>query len=135
MRGHRLNAAAQAAARSILEECQARAQRHREGHAGELRRLWKQLVQTYLFPKESKVTLKDAVRQFRRASEAAVRPIYEEMQRRLQGLLTTQQKTAAGPPPPKPRWLELMEIALADEDAPAAGPGKTPATRPSNDGR
>lgn len=132
----------QHAARVILEDCQRRARVLREQRREELEQLWRQLVTAYLFPEESKVSVAQATRDFRRKSQEIVRPVYEQMQRRLEGLLTQEQKARTGPPPPKPAWMELMEFVFADEDDPwpltnppadDAPDAETNAARPSTD--
>lgn len=131
VRRYNLTPAQQQAASVILEDSLKKAGEYRQWHDAQLQRLWKQLLNAYLFPEESQVTVKQAMRQFRRTAQAAVRPIYEKMQQRLMGLLTTEQKHNVGPPPPKPKWMELMEIALQDDDAsPLAPIGPVPSTQP-----
>lgn len=127
---HRLTPEQQAAAKAILDDCVKRARALRQRDDPEVQRLWKQLLTAYLDPKASKAPLKEALRQYRRVSQEAVRPIYEEMQRRLEAILTTEQKRRAGPPPPQPEWMRLMEIALADdEESPPAN--SQPITQPT----
>ncbi len=133
VRLYRLTPEQQAAARAILDDCVQRARALRQRDDPEVRRLWKQLLTAYLDPKASQVPLHEALRQYRRVSQEAVRPIYEEMQRRLEAILTTEQKRRAGPPPPPPEWMRLLEIALADDDEPPAAsrPTTQPTTSPA----
>ncbi len=130
---HRLTPEQQAAAQAILDDCVQRARALRQRDDPEVQRLWKQLLTAYLDPKASQVPLHEALRQYRRVSQEAVRPIYEEMQRRLEAILTTEQKRRAGPPPPPPEWMRLLEIALADDDEPPAAsrPTTQPTTSPA----
>lgn len=111
---NRLTPEQQESAKAILEECQKRALALRQFGNDEVTQQWRQLVHAYVFPKNSEITAKQAMRQYRRVTEEPVRTIYEEMLRRLDDLLSEEQRESREPPLPKPSWMEFMAIILED---------------------
>ena len=119
---HRLAPPQQESAKTILQDCRNQAEALPRPASDEVQRRWKVLVQAYLFPKKSKVSVQEAMREYRRVAEASVRPIHDDMRQRLDALLTSEQRKSKDPPLPKPPWMEFMAIILEDRNNASSQP-------------
>jgi len=129
---YRLDEKQMISAEAVIDDCTARAERAFAAAEKDLRKLWVDVAVGLIEPEEAKVPWRQAVWKFKQAADRVMLPFADEIDKRLDALITSEQRAKARAAPPKPEWLVLkedMDIAWASR-VKKNSPGSNSTSRP-----
>jgi len=106
---YRLDDKQMISAEAVIDDCTARAERAFAATEKDLRKLWVDVAVGLIEPENAKVPWRKAVWKFKQAAERVMLPFADEIDKRLDALVTTEQRSKARAAPPKPEWLVFKE--------------------------
>lgn len=106
---YRLDEKQMISAEAVIDDCTARADKAFAAAEKDLRKLWVDVAIGLIEPEKAKVPWREAVWRFRQAAERVMLPFSDEIDKRLDALVTTEQRVKARAAPPKPEWLVFKE--------------------------